>query len=128
MTQTELYEEPDFKKFNYIRNSGVAVVNAYTGAVSFYAIKDDEAVMRAYRKAFPALFKSVSEMPDGLQAHLRYPGLPDPYPSEDVRCLSPTGRRFLPSARSVADSERGVLYLGSRSGDDAVLCYAQAPG
>ena len=73
MTQTELYEEPDFKKLNYIRNSGVAVVNAYTGAVSFYAIKDDEAVMRAYRKAFPDLFKSVSEMPDGLQAHLRYP-------------------------------------------------------
>ncbi len=73
LTQTELYEEPDFEKFNYIRNSGVAVVNAYTGAVSFYAIKDDEAVMRAYRKAFPDLFKSVSEMPDGLQAHLRYP-------------------------------------------------------
>jgi uncharacterized membrane protein (UPF0182 family) len=73
LTQTELYEEPDFEKFNYIRNSGVAIVNAYTGAVSFYAIKDDEAVMRAYRKAFPDLFKSVSEMPDGLQAHLRYP-------------------------------------------------------
>ncbi len=73
MTQTQLYEEPDFKKFNYIRNSGVAVVNAYTGAVSFYAIKDDEAVMRAYRKAFPDLFKSVSEMPQGLKAHLRYP-------------------------------------------------------
>ncbi len=73
LTQTQLYEEPDFKKFNYIRNSGVAVVNAYTGAVSFYAIKDDEAVMRAYRKAFPNLFKSLSEMPEGLKAHLRYP-------------------------------------------------------
>ncbi|MXY27058.1 hypothetical protein F4Y59_02710 [Candidatus Poribacteria bacterium] len=73
LTQTQLYEEPDFKKFNYIRNSGVAVVNAYTGAVNFYAIKDDEAVMRAYRKAFPDLFKSVSEMPEGLRGHLRYP-------------------------------------------------------
>lgn len=73
LTQTQLYEEPDFKKFNYIRNSGVAVVNAYTGAVNFYAIKDDEAVMRAYRKAFPDLFKSLSEMPEGLKAHLRYP-------------------------------------------------------
>ncbi len=73
LTQRQLYEEPDFKKFNYIRNSGVAVVNAYTGAVSFYAIKDDEAVMRAYRKAFPNLFKSLSEMPEGLKAHLRYP-------------------------------------------------------
>ena len=73
LTATQLYEEPDFEKFNYIRNSGVAVVNAYTGAVNFYAIKDDEAVMRAYRKAFPTLFKSVSEMPEGLKAHLRYP-------------------------------------------------------
>ena len=73
LTQNELYEEPDFKKFNYIRNSGVAVVNAYTGAVHFYAIKKDEAVMRAYQKAFPNLFKSVAEMPDGLNAHLRYP-------------------------------------------------------
>lgn len=73
LTENKLYEEPDFKKFNYIRNSGVAVVNAYTGAVNFYAIKDDEAVMRAYRKAFPNLFKSLSEMPDGLKTHLRYP-------------------------------------------------------
>ena len=73
LTQSNLYEEPDFKKFNYIRNSGVAIVNAYTGAVNFYAIKDDEAVMRAYRKAFPDLFKSLLEMPDGLKTHLRYP-------------------------------------------------------
>ncbi len=73
LAETQLYEEPNFEKFNYIRNSGVAVVNAYTGAVSFYAIKKDEAVMRTYQKAFPDLFKSVSEMPEGLKAHLRYP-------------------------------------------------------
>ena len=76
LTESYLYEEPDFKKFNYIRNSGVAVVNAYTGAVNFYAIKHDgpdEPVMRSYQAAFPNLFKPVSEMPDGLAAHLRYP-------------------------------------------------------
>ena len=70
---SESYDEPDFDRFNYIRNSGVAVVNAYTGAVDFYAVKEDEEVMQAYRKAFPNLFKSVSEMPEGLAAHLRYP-------------------------------------------------------
>ena len=76
LTDSELYEEPDFETFNYIRNAGVAVVNAYTGAVDFYAIKKDagdEVVMRTYQKAFPNLFKSLSEMPDGLAAHLRYP-------------------------------------------------------
>ena len=76
LTDSELYEEPDFDTFNYIRNAGVAVVNAYTGAVDFYAIKkdeEDETVMRTYQKAFPNLFKSLSEMPDGLAAHLRYP-------------------------------------------------------
>ena len=76
LTDSELYEEPDFDTFNYIRNAGVAVVNAYTGAVDFYAIKkdeEDETVMWTYQKAFPNLFKSLSEMPDGLAAHLRYP-------------------------------------------------------
>ena len=76
LTDSALYEEPDFETFNYIRNAGVAVVNAYTGAVDFYAIKKDEkdeAVMQTYQKAFPNLFKSLSEMPAGLAAHLRYP-------------------------------------------------------
>ena len=76
LTENDPYMEPNFKKFNYIRNAGVAVVNAYTGAVSFYAIEQkgrDEPIMQAYQQAFPNLFKSVSEMPDGLEAHLRYP-------------------------------------------------------
>ena len=70
---TDPYDEPDFDKFNYIRNSGVAIVDAYTGAVNFYAVKEDEEVMQTYQKAFPNLFKSISEMPEGLAAHLRYP-------------------------------------------------------
>ena len=70
---SDLYDEPDLKDFNYIRNSGVAVVDAYNGAVNFYAVKKDEEVMAAYQKAFPGLFKSLSEMPEGLRSHLRYP-------------------------------------------------------
>ena len=76
LTENDPYMEPNFKKFNYIRNAGVAVVNAYTGAVNFYAIEQkgrDEPIMKAYQQAFPNLFKPVSEMPDGLEAHLRYP-------------------------------------------------------
>ena len=69
----DLYDEPDFKDFNYIRNSGVAVVDAYTGAVNLYAIKEGEEVIGTYQKAFPNLFKSLSEMPEGLRSHIRYP-------------------------------------------------------
>ncbi len=70
---SESYDEPDFKVFNYIRNSGVAVVDAYTGAVNFYAVKEGEEVIATYQTAFPNLFKSLSEMPEGLRSHLRYP-------------------------------------------------------
>ena len=73
LRETEPYDEPNFDEFNYIRNSGVAVVDAYTGAVDFYAVKEGEEVMATYQKAFPDLFKSLSEMPPGLAAHLRYP-------------------------------------------------------
>ena len=73
LPDSELYAEPQFKRFNYIRNAGVAVVNAYTGSVNFYAIKDDEWITDAYRRAFPNLFKTIDEMPAGLQAHLRFP-------------------------------------------------------
>ena len=79
LTDNDLYEEPDFDKFNYIRNAGVAVVNAYTGAVDFYVIKHqesgepDEPVIQSYQKTFPNLFKPLSAMPAGLAAHLRYP-------------------------------------------------------
>lgn len=72
-TTSELYDEPDLKVFNYIRNSGVAVVDAYNGAVDFYAVKEGEEIIATYQKAFPELFKSLSEMPEGFRSHLRYP-------------------------------------------------------
>lgn len=62
-----------YKKFNYIRNAGVATVNAFSGAVNFYAVKDNEAIISTYRKVFPNLFKGIDEMPQGLRAHLRFP-------------------------------------------------------
>ena len=70
------YVEPHykrFKRFNYIRNSGVAVVNAYSGAVNFYAIKDSEVLTDVYHKAYKKLFKGIEEMPLGLREHLRFP-------------------------------------------------------
>jgi uncharacterized membrane protein (UPF0182 family) len=60
-------------RVNYVRNSVKAVVDAYTGAVSFYVFDREDAVLAAYRSLFPALFKDASEMPSDLRAHVRYP-------------------------------------------------------
>lgn len=65
--------EVRYRRFNYIRNSGVAIVNAYTGEVNLYAVKQNETIMDTYQKTFPNLFKGFDEMPQGLRAHLRFP-------------------------------------------------------
>ncbi|HKX71672.1 MAG TPA: UPF0182 family protein, partial [Acidimicrobiales bacterium] len=60
-------------RFNYVRNSVKATVDAYDGTVTLYAMPGvDDPILDAYRKAFPDLF-SDDEMPAELQAHLRYP-------------------------------------------------------
>jgi hypothetical protein len=60
-------------RFNYVRNSVKATVDAYDGTVKMYVIDDDDPIIDAYRKAFPDLFSDADEMPDGLEEHLRYP-------------------------------------------------------
>lgn len=60
-------------RFNYIRNSVKATVDAYDGTVTFYVVDDDDPIIDAWRSAFPDLFTDASEMPDGLEEHLRYP-------------------------------------------------------
>ena len=59
--------------FNYVRNSVKAVVDAYDGTVDFYVMPVEDPIIEAYRDAFPRLFKDFEEMPEDLQAHLRYP-------------------------------------------------------
>jgi len=59
--------------FNYVRNSVKVVVNAYTGAMTFYAADPTDPILNAYRGAFPSMFHPMSEMPSTIQTHLRYP-------------------------------------------------------
>lgn len=63
---------PD-RDINYIRNSVKIVVDAYDGSVDFYAVDAKDPILQTYRKIFPGVFKNLAEMPQGLQAHLRYP-------------------------------------------------------
>ena len=58
---------------NYIRNSVKAVVDMYDGTVSFYIMDPKDPVLALYRRAFPDVFKDLSELSADLKSHLRYP-------------------------------------------------------
>ncbi len=58
---------------NYIRNSVKAVVDMYDGTVSFYIMDPKDPVLAMYRRAFPGVFKDLSELSPDLKSHLRYP-------------------------------------------------------
>jgi len=58
---------------NYVRNAVKAVVDAYDGTITLYVFDPDDALVRAWRHAFPGLLRSASDMPAGLRDHVRYP-------------------------------------------------------
>ncbi len=58
---------------NYVRNSVKVVVDGYSGDVTFYVVDDEDPILRAWRSAFPDLFTDISDAPDGLVEHFRYP-------------------------------------------------------
>ncbi|MGR9051733.1 MAG: UPF0182 family protein [Gammaproteobacteria bacterium] len=60
-------------KFNYIRNSVKIVVDAYDGSVKYYVSDPSDALIQAYDRAYPGVFRNIEELPDELQKHLRYP-------------------------------------------------------
>ncbi|MCH7939126.1 MAG: UPF0182 family protein, partial [Candidatus Marinimicrobia bacterium] len=58
---------------NYIRNSVKAVVDAYHGDITFYQADTTDPVINTYREIFPEFLKPLSEMPEDLRSHVRYP-------------------------------------------------------
>jgi hypothetical protein len=60
------------RRFNYIRNSVKAVIDAFSGEVTFYVSESDDPLIRAYQGAFSGLFTPMSEMPASLLEHMRY--------------------------------------------------------
>jgi uncharacterized membrane protein (UPF0182 family) len=62
--------------FNYVRNSVKVVVSAYDGSMDFFDMGTHDPILRVYERAFPDLFKPVSQadkMFPGIAAHWRYP-------------------------------------------------------
>ncbi|MFN7162406.1 MAG: UPF0182 family protein, partial [Fimbriimonadales bacterium] len=78
-SRTYPYSRPFFsrdrvvRQFNYLRNSVKATIHAYTGEVNFYIADESDPLIRAYAQAYPNVFKPLSDMPDGLRNHIRYP-------------------------------------------------------
>ncbi|MEX1061965.1 MAG: UPF0182 family protein [Balneolaceae bacterium] len=58
---------------NYIRNSVKIVVDSYEGSIDYYVVDEDDVVLQVYDSIFPDLFQPVQNLPDGLDAHFRYP-------------------------------------------------------
>ncbi|MDO8435835.1 MAG: UPF0182 family protein [bacterium] len=70
------------KNVNYVRNSVKVVVDAYNGSVVFYKAEGPESsrgtdtedpILKTYAAIFPGTFRPMSEIPESLVSHLRYP-------------------------------------------------------
>jgi uncharacterized membrane protein (UPF0182 family) len=58
---------------NYVRNSVKAVVDAFDGSVDLYVVDEEDPLVQAWSEAFPGLYSPMSEAPEGLEDHFRYP-------------------------------------------------------
>ncbi len=63
------------RQISYMRNSVKVVVDAYTGATTFYVFDSADPILAAYRNVFPSLFRDASTMPADLRRHVRFPEL-----------------------------------------------------
>ncbi len=58
---------------NYVRNSVKVVTDAYNGTTVFYMSDPSDPLVQTIARVFPTLFKPLSDMPQGLREHIRYP-------------------------------------------------------
>jgi uncharacterized membrane protein (UPF0182 family) len=58
---------------NYIRNSVKVVIDAYQGSVVFYLSEPNDPIVQTLTRVFPTFLRPLSEMPEGLRQHVRYP-------------------------------------------------------
>lgn len=69
------YSEPidERSNINYIRNSVKVVIDAYNGTTDFYIADNSDPIIKVYSNIFKTLFKPLSDMPQSLRDHIRYP-------------------------------------------------------
>ena len=67
------YSKPIQGGTNYMRNSVKAIIDAYDGSLNFYISDPTDIMAKAYARMFPGLLKPMSEMPEDMRRHMRYP-------------------------------------------------------
>jgi uncharacterized protein len=67
------YSDPLNNSFNYIRNSVKVVIDAYHGSVIFYVANEQDPIIQTWKRVFPNLFQPISQIPEALRQHIRYP-------------------------------------------------------
>lgn len=74
VTRLYPYSEPSARgRFNYIRNAVKVVIDAYHGDMTFYVADEEDPLVQTYSRAFPGVYVPMSDMPEGLRKHVRYP-------------------------------------------------------
>ncbi|WP_110182654.1 UPF0182 family protein [Nocardioides solisilvae] len=78
MTDDSLQQAPGFQtlptdEINYARNAVKATVDAYDGTIRLYEWDTEDPILQAWRGVFPDVVRDREEIPEALEAHLRYP-------------------------------------------------------
>jgi uncharacterized membrane protein (UPF0182 family) len=60
-------------RLNYVRNSVKVVIDAFHGSVDFYLAEPDDPLVQTLAKIYPGVMKPLSDMPEDLRRHVRYP-------------------------------------------------------
>ncbi|MCB0167269.1 MAG: UPF0182 family protein, partial [Anaerolineae bacterium] len=60
-------------RINYIRNSVKVLIDAYDGSLTFFVTDTKDPLIQSFQAIFPHLFTPMSEMPDWVRTHTRYP-------------------------------------------------------
>ena len=68
-----LYSLEPGRPLRYTRNSVKVTVDAVSGEIDFFVADEADPLLEAYRQALPALFRPLSDMPEELRKHIRYP-------------------------------------------------------
>ena len=70
------YSEPYSEEtdVDYVRNSIKVVIDTYTGETNYYIVDPTDPIAQTFQNIYPKLFKDFKEMPEGIRAHIRYPG------------------------------------------------------
>jgi uncharacterized membrane protein (UPF0182 family) len=71
-----------------MRNSVKVVIDAYDGSTTFYVFDNQDPILAAYRRIFPACSKMRAAMPSGLRKHMRYPSCCSKCREKSTACIT----------------------------------------